>query len=341
MTPKHFAALAVAAAGSLVAAIAVYSSSVEWSRVTQRGDPLFAGLPNKIDDVAEIVVKQGEKEITLARDGKAWVLKDHKSFPAAPEKVTALLAGLSKARLVEAKTRKQDRYALLGVEDPAAKEAKSRLVRLLDKNGKEVAAVIVGEKRYDAFGVGNSGTYVREPGEEQAWLTDAVIEAGPGLTDWVNPQLFEARKEDVKHLTVRVPGEEPLEIERAKDKSGHTLADIPDGMKLKYGNIVDEIVRAARSFDFDDVRKFQTPPDGAKVSKVVMDLDGGLNVTFRIKPQDDDVDWLSLEAKGEGETKQVADALMTRAKGWEFRIPHSRVKEILKRREDLLEKVSS
>jgi hypothetical protein len=340
MTPKQFAALAVAAVVSSVAAIAVYSSSVQWSSVTESGDALFSGLPAEAKKVAEIEVDQGDKKLTLERKGQDWLLTDHDSYVAEPKKVDTLLAGLSKAQLVEAKTRMASKYGLLGVEDPDAENAKSVLVRLLDDNGKEIASVIVGNKRQDTLGIGASGTYVRKPGDAQAWLANAAIDAGVRLSDWVDPQLFETPREDVEHLTVDIPGEEPLEIVRSKNGPGHTLSNIPDGMKLKYTNIVDEIVRAARTFDFNDVRKFQTPPDDAKISTVVMTTKGGVHATFRIRQEGDDA-WVSVKAKGDGGAKTIADALNARAKGWEFHVPKSRIDEILKRRKDLLVAVSS
>ena len=340
MTPRQFAVLAVVAAGSAVAAVAVYTSSAKWSTATQGGERLFADLPSQIDQVAEIAVAQAGETITLARNGDAWVLKEHQSFPASAEKVSALLTGLSRAELVEAKTRKKDRYSLLGVEDPAGEDAVSHLVRLVDGQGGEVAAVIVGNARLDASGLGINGTYVRRPQDTQAWLANTRIDAGTEFTDWVNPQLFEARKEDVETLTVNLPDEEPLEIKRAEDKRGHTLADIPDGMKLKYVNVVDEIVRAARTIEFSDVRKFRTPSDDETVNTVIVELADDLEATYLIR-RENDAAWLSLEASGEGESAKVADALNARAKGWEFRVPQSRVEEILKRRDDLLDKVSS
>lgn len=340
MTPKQFAALAVAAVVSAVVAIVVYSSSVQWSSVTESGEALVAGLPARAQAVAEVEVDQGDKKITLERKGKDWVLAEHDSYVADPKKVDALLAGLSKAQLVEAKTRMKDKYPLLGVEDPDTKDAKSVLVRLVDDKGKEVTSVIVGNKRQDTLGIGGSGTYVRKPGDAQAWLANADINAGVKLSDWIDPQLFETPREDVEHLTVDIPGEQPLEIVHAKNSPGHTLSEIPDGMKLKYTNIVDEIVRAARTFEFDDVRKAQTPPDDAKISTVVLTTKGGVNATFRIRQEGDDA-WVSVEAKGDGGAKTIADALNARAKGWEFRVPQSRIKEILKRRKDLLEAVSS
>jgi hypothetical protein len=343
MTPKQFAALAVAAVVSAAVAIAVYSSSVQWSNVTESGEALVAGLPDRAKTIAEIEVDQGDQKITLERQGKDWVLAEHDSYAADPKKVDALLAGLSKAQLVEAKTRMKDKYPLLGVEDPDTKDAKSVLVRLLDDKGKEVTSVIIGNKRQDTLGIGGSGTYVRKPGNAQAWLANADIEAGVKLTDWVDPQLFETPSPEVEHLTVDIPGEQPLEIIRDKGGPGHTLSEIPDGMKLKYTNIVDEIVRAASTFTFNDVRKFQAPPDDAKISTVVMTTKGGVHATFHIREDSDNADdaWVTVEATGDGGAKKIADALNERAKGWEFRVPESRIKEILKRRKDLLEAVSS
>jgi Domain of unknown function (DUF4340) len=340
MTPKSFAALAVIAVVSAVAAIAVYSSSVQWASGNAGGEVMFADLAAKIPDVAKIDVSQAGESLTIARDGETWVLADQDSFPASKETVQALLAGLSRARLVEAKTRKKDRYALLGVEDPAGKDAKSHLVRLVDGKGKVVAEVIVGNKRQDTNGVGQSGTYVRRPEDQQAWLADADLNAGVKLTDWVNTQLFETKRDDVKRVTVSVPGEEPLEIVRSTEKKGHTLAVIPDGMKLKYVNVVDEVVRAASTINFDGVRKRQAPGDDKDMGTVVMDLEGGLTATFHLK-EEGDTAWLALDVTGEGATKKVADALKARADGWEFSIPKSQAKEILKRRTDLLEDVSS
>lgn len=340
MTPRSFAALAVAAAVSAAAAIAVYSSSVEWRNGSSSGDVMFAGLGHRIPEIVKIDVSQAGETLTLVRDGKDWVLAEHDSFPAAEEAVQALLAGFGGARLVEPKTRKEDRYALLGVEDPAQEGAKSNLVRLVDGEGEVVAEAIVGNARHDGIGIGESGTYVRRPNDEQAWLADADLGAGVELADWVNTQLFETRREDVKRVTVTVPGEELLEIVRAPDRQGHTLAAIPDGMKLKYVNVVDQVVRAASAIDFSDVRKSQMQAEDDDVATVVIELEGGLEATIRIK-REGDTAWLALDVSGEGEAKKIADDMNGRTQGWEFSIPKSQVREILKRRDDLLEDVSS
>jgi len=340
MKPKQFVALAVAAAVCFAAALIVYSSSARWSRATPGGAALFDSLQGTPPDIARIEVKQGNAKLTLARSGSEWLLKERQSFPAAPEKVRAFLVSLTEAELVEPKTRTKDRYALLALEDPAKPHANSRLVRLIDAQDKTIAEAVIGKKRSDAFGSGKGGTYVRKPGEAQTWLVNTEINPGVQLRDWVKPRLFETHRRDIKHLVVKSPGEADLDIKLAANGSEHQLQDIPEGMKIKYANSIDDMAEAASSFDFDDVHKLEGAPTSDKVGTVTLELANGMKCVFKIR-RDGGVAWLSVEATGEGEAKKAADALMARAKGWEFRIPKSKADAILKHRADLLEKIAS
>ena len=340
MTPKHFAALAAAAAVCLVAALIVYSSSLPWSRATPHGAALFANLQSNPPQIKRIEVQQGGSKLTLEHKGEDWLLKEHEGYPATPEKVRAFLVGLTEAQLVEAKTSRKDRYPLLALEDPMGKGANSRLVKLIDNNDNVVAEAVIGKKRSDAFGAGKGGTYVRRPDEVQTWLVNTEIDAGVGLSDWVKPRLFEARSGDIKHVTVHMPGKDDVNIELAANGVEHLLQNIPDGMKVKYANSIDDIVDAVGSFDFDDVKKLDAPPPADKVSTVTVDMKSGLKCVFTIRP-DGGVAWLTLAASGEGNAKTSADALMKRAKGWEFSIPKSKADTILKSRDELLEKIAS
>ncbi len=340
MTPKQFLALAAAAAVSLVVAVAVYTSSVPWSHATRSGAPLFQTLRGAPPHIARIEITQGANTLTLVRDGNDWRLKEHESFPATDEKVRAFLVGLSDAELVEPKTRMKDRYALLGLADPKAKGASSRLVKLIDDHGKTVAEAIIGQQRRDAFGSGKTGTYVRRPGEAQTWLVNTQIDGGIAMRDWVKPRLFEARPREVKHLRVKSPGKEDLDIVLSVDGSEHRLKNIPDGMKIKDVNSIDDITEAASSYTFDDVHKIDATPTGDKVSTVTLELANGVTCDFTIR-RDGGVAWVTMNAIGEGDAKKTADALMARTKGWEFRVPRSKADAILKDRAEMLEKVQS
>ena len=126
----------------------------------------------------------------------------------------ALLVGLAEADLIESKTRRPDRYGVLELEDPADKGAKSRIVRLLGAKGNVMGEVVIGKKRQDVLGAGKCGTYVRKPGDPQTWLANAELDAPVAAKDWVKTSVFTTDASKISRVTIEIPGEQPLRIER-------------------------------------------------------------------------------------------------------------------------------
>ena len=338
MTPKHFALLAVAAVVSLAVAIAAYSGSKPWSLATQDGGKLFPALGGEAANVAAIEITQGADTLTIGRTGKSWTLKNRGGFPASVEKVRAFLLDLTEADLAEPKTRLPERYGLLDLGDPKAKGAASRLVRLLDDKGAVLAEVVVGKSRPDAFGSGKGGTYVRKPGDEQTWLVDSDISAGTALRDWIKAIAFETSTDKVAKITVAVEGQPAYVIERNAD-GDHKLVDMPAGKKLKFVNILDNIVESASYLPFEDVRKAETAA-GGNAGTVSLEGADGLKVEIRLR-RDGDAPWFTVAATGEGASKTIADEITARTSGWEFKMLPSKADGLLKKRDDLLEDSSS
>jgi len=338
MKPRAFAALSVVTVVALVVAIATYAAQNRWSHVKVSGAGLVPGLAAQASGIAKIELKQGEKALTLARDKEAWSLADREGYPAKPEGVRALLVKLAGAELVESKTRNKDRYALLELEDPAAKDAKSRLLRLLDDKGGVIAEVVVGKKRLDAFGGNKSGTYVRKPGDAQTWLASADLDVSVAVRDWVQTGVLDVPAAKIAKVTVEIPGEEPLVIARdAGDATKYALVGMPEGKKLKEGAGIDAIVRAAGNIDLEDVRMPAAAAAPGDVSVVKIEADGGLAVTVRLRKEGADT-WVALEAGGaDGDAKKTAEDITTRTQGWEFKVPAHKAQSILKRRADLFE----
>jgi hypothetical protein len=337
MKPTSFAALSVVTVLALVVAIATYSAQNRWSQPKVSGTSLFPGLAAQSARIARIELSQGDRALALARDKESWVLADRGGYPAKIDAVRALLVKMAQAELVEGKTRNKERYGQLELEEPTAKDAKSRLLRLTDDKGEVIAEAIVGKKRFDAFGASKGGTYVRKPGDAQTWLSNADLDVSVAVRDWVQPGLLDLAAPKIAKLTVEIAGEEPLVIARdAADANKHALAGIPEGKKLKEGAGIDSIVRAAGSIDLEDVRKPPAAPGGeAGVARI--EADGGLSVTLRLRKEGEDY-WLALEAGGsEGDAKKTVDDIMRRAQGWEFKIPAGKAQSILKRRAELFE----
>lgn len=336
MKPRTIAELGIVALVAVVVAASTYVSQNRWSQAKVGGAALFPALPSQSAKIARIELRQGDKKLALERKDQSWVLADQGGYPAKVEPVRTLLVRLSEAELVEPKTRKSDRFAMLELEDAGAKDPKSREVRLLDQQGASIAQVIIGKRRLDAFGSSKAGTYVRWPEDQQAWLASGDLQVSAAVRDWVQPTVLDVEAPKIKSVGVQIPNEAPLRIERETGAGGKfKLVEIPQGKKLKQGADVDAIVRAVGAIELEDVRKLDPAATG-EVSTARFETDAGLAVTLQLRKEGEDT-WVSVTASGEGEAKKPAEEIASRTKGWEFKIAPSKAAAILKRPVDLFE----
>lgn len=334
MTPRQFAVLAAAAALSLVAAVAIYTASAPWTSGSANAGKLLPGLEADLPNVTRIVIQQGGTEAVIEGAGDAWQIKSTDGYPASNEKVRTFLNALASAEMIEEKTALPDRYSALDVEDPGKGNA-ARLVRLEDKDGKSLAEIIVGKTRFGQTAVAVAGTYVRRPGDAQSWLVDKRIVGDTSLREWAAPRVFEVPTETVARAVIEIPGDKPYTIKRDDSHKAHALETIPEGKKIRYVNVVNNIIEAASFLDLENVRK-ATDAKGGEAGTATLELDNGLKLAMSIRREKDGA-WLKLDATGEGEAKEAADDIMSRAKGWEFQVQPVKVATMLKKLDELVE----
>lgn len=338
MKPESFVKLAIAAIVASLLAILVHSSGNQWSQGTIAGVKLAPSLASGRAQVGSIAITQGATTLTLEGKDKAWSIKERAGYPADADKVRALLVKLAQAELIETKTKKADRYAMLELEDPKGKDAKSRGLKLADAKGGAIAEVIAGKRKFEAFGTGRSGTYVRLPNDPQTWLASSEIDAPVDVRSWIKPAILDTDEAKLASLTIEIAGEEPLKIERAEGAGVKAaFAGLSEGKKLKDASAADAVLRAAASIEADDVRKLAATPAGDAVNTVRIETRDGLELAFRIR-KDADAQWLSIIPAGKTEAgTKAAEAIKTRTSGWEFKIPAAKADALLKRRADLFE----
>ncbi len=350
--PQHFAVLVVATLASIVLAASLYAGSNRWSAGRVEGQLLLPDFGRQINSAAILEIAQGEKRLVFERSGEQWKIKERAGYPADSDKIRTLIVTLAKAELIEPKTAVKERHAVLELEDPSGKDAKSRSVRIWDAKNKPLAEVLLGKSRYDAFGSGRGGVYVRRLGDAQTWLATGEPKATADLKDWVSTTAFETDTSKIQKLFLERAGEEAIVIEKADGKDQKfKLAQMPEGKKLKAGVTIDQIAQAFASIELEDVRRLDpaaanttppstTPPSanpaGADAVTVKLESEGGLNVTFYIR-KDGDATWASLAAVGEGEAKVKADEINARSSGWEYKLPAWKADQLNKRRADLFE----
>lgn len=339
MKPDTFVKLALATIVTSLLALLVHSSGNRWSQGTVAGTKLAPTLASGRAQVASITITQGSNSLTLEGKDKAWTIKERAAYPADADKARALLVKLAQAELIEAKTKKPDRYAMIELEDPKGKDAKSRAIRLADAKGGVIAEVIAGKRKFEAFGTGRSGTYVRLPGDPQSWLASAEIDASVDVRAWIKPAILEIDEGKITAVTIELPGEEALKIERGEAAGAKAaFAGLPESKKLKDASAAEGVLRAIASIEADDVRKLAVAPSAeGGVGTVRVVTRDGLDLALRIR-KDADGTWLSVAPEAKSDVaKPAAEPIKARTSGWEFKIPATKTDALLKRRADLFE----
>ena len=337
MTPKLFTGLAITAALSLGAAAMLYSSGNQWTSGQVAGEKLFPRFSKKIENLAKLEIKQGDQSLTFVKKNDEWQIKERDNFPVKPERIRSILFQLEQAELIEPKTSNKDRYHLLELEDPAKKDAKSRIIRLLDKDNQKLAEVIIGKSRWDAFGSGKSGVYIRKPGEEQSWLSNTKLSASLDMKEWVDSLVFNIDSKNIKSVKLKAPDEEEYVIETIPGKDGEfQLAGVGKEEKIKEGSTISDIPNAFGSIELEDARKLTATPTGKSVNVIKLVSKDGLNVEFRLRKEREGF-WLSLTASGSGDAKDKADTLNKRVENWEYKISNWKAGSLFKRKSELIE----
>lgn len=309
MTRKQFlilvAALAVLAA---VGAWIMQSQRTAWGTADSRiGQKLVAGL--KLEDVAEVALRDASATLTLARRDGAWTIKERADFSADTERVRDLLLKLIELKVVQTEAVAEAQRARLELAEPGAAAgigtgtrlelkdgAGKTMIRLL--LGKKVTAKTAAEGPSPEQGV-PTGRYVM-PGTETgsvALVSDPLGAAEAKPEAWLSKDLI--RAERVKSITATGPdGKERFSLSRQTESYDWKLAGggKPDLQKaqdalnplqgMSLSDVVPDPGSAAAGLDRPIVIRAQT-------------LDG-VTYTLRLgsKPADDRY-FVSISVSGE------------------------------------------
>ena len=344
MQPKLFVGLAAAAAVSLILAILSHGATNTWTTGAVSGVRLFPDLTNAAKNAKTIKLTQGDTVVTMTEENGKWIMKDRGGFEASTDKIRRLMVKLVGAELIEPKTKVPKRYKLLELENPTDKKAKSRLLHISNAKGSTLAEVVMGKQRYDAFGTGKSGTYVRKPGDPQTWLVNASLTSEATVAYWSHSQIvYDSERERIKRITVELPGVTPhLVIERdpkGKDDRSWLLVEMPADQKIRVDQPLDSIANGFTRINLVDVRPIKEPPSGPGLIKATLEEKDGLKVTFLVHQNGKDKYWTTLSASGDGKGKERADKINAQVKGWQYKISKTKYDQIFKRRSDILEPI--
>lgn len=354
MSKKSFAALCGVTVIAVVLAIVAIAGRPQLESSDNQGQRIFPNLVTDVEGLKTVAIRHGGDTISLDWDGKVWRVRERGNYPADGEKVTGLIIGLAQMTKVEGKTKQEDRYARLEVEDPQGKDAKSRQVALIDVNGKEIASVIVGKKQ-PGLGSKSGGTYVRLAGDPQVWLANGEITAETTLSDWLKKDIADIKEPTVSRVTVTHPNGEKIIVSRAPGAQNFSVENLPKGAQPASFYIADDYGRLLTGMSLEDVAPAADKPfpkdktitaivdggDGFQVTVDMAEIDGQSWVKVKgtpppadkpapadaAKPVDLRTDW----------AKAIGD-MNARAEGWVYQVPAYQVAPLKRRMTDLLKK---
>jgi len=301
MNEKTFNALGIAAGVMVLATVVV---GLEKPTVTfgfAKGTYLIRSLDPA--SIATIEIKSKSDTIKLDRHGTEFVVSSKLSYPAANKEVNSLIRDLIKIQLAAEVTDNKDAHKGLGV---AVDSDDAKVVRFLDREGKEIVGVVVGKAAE-----GSSGYNVRLTNEDKVYRTESYVYVRDKSLDYVDKEIVNNERNQIEKVEVKPADGRTYLI--ASPKEGEVkLEGIPDGKRAK-STLYESVFSATSYLSFEDLAPASEKQDlEFKDSQVVTRRDGA-QFTFEVAKKDDKW-WLRGRAAYVGPDRNVISREVLQAK---------------------------
>lgn len=155
--------------------------------------PLFAKLPDQINNISEISLTTIRGNLTFVKQNGIWQLKGRPHFMVLQDRIRSFLSALLEACYFEKKSDKIEHLAHFGLQDFDDPASQKTEVTLFNAGKKPLARFDIG--RYDIdIGRGSRAAYVRFPPKFQVWTAAAdFIDLSPDAADWTYSTLWNLR----------------------------------------------------------------------------------------------------------------------------------------------------
>ncbi len=364
---KNTLSLLIVTVAVLSAAAVFISANSDSSRSEDQsvGKKLLPLLSKRINDISsiEIINNSGKTLITKSTElGAGWIINSKDRYPAKLSQIRKTLIDFSELKKVEAKTKKQKNYSILGVQDVSdtSGTVKSRNSLLtLKVNAENIVSIIIGNNksgqnaRSFSAGGAQSLSYVRLNNDKQVWLVSGNANL-PDVKNFMDTELTNIPVAQIQAVRITHPKGAVVNIIK-KDKSDKefTLKQLAKNKELVSPGILTAVASALTNFNFDDVsaktndKKFENPVNvefttfeglTVKLNLVVADdknylwLDAvnAVPATLSLKQTD-------VESKGNTpDSKQQAIDINKKHSHWLYVIPAHKAELLTKQIKDLI-----
>jgi len=326
----------------IIAGAAFYFSDQEMEKVEDRegGVVFLSGLMNKINQVAHVVVTEGQSSTHLKLKNDRWIVEEKAGYDAEFSKVKQLLLGLAELKTIEAKTSKPENYGRLGVQNVGDDgEVKSRQVQLLDKADNVLYTLIVGKSKASNV-PGASANYVRRLNEAKSWLVNGKIDVPVSQTDWLDKAIINISASRIKSVEITQPDKSQLLIsKKEKADKNYSVENLPAKAELQSESVANSTANILQNLSFDDVLSRGTfQADDKQITRVTFKTFDGLQLMAQLNVKDDkNYLWFDTKTTSDDEkiTKESSE-LNAKFALWVYEISTAKATTFQKKLEDLL-----
>ena len=244
----------IAALTAIVVIAAVVVSQQRAPQTSREKTSLFPELAGKINDVSELVIRDGETTLTVQRVSDRWGIAEADDYPALVDDVKQAVLAVSDLQVVAEKTSNPDLYKRLGVEDPDSLGATSHLLTL-KSNGDELARLIVGETRRSKSASSAPGLYVRIPGQQHALLVEGRLSVSADIIQWIKRDIVNIEGDRVSAVHIQPADGQEVSLERAEPGDDLVLQNIPEGKEQQSEYLISRIATILENVYVDAVRR--------------------------------------------------------------------------------------
>ena len=164
-----------------------------------------------INDVAQVVIKNSTGELNLVKKADAWTVKERADYPASFEQVSDLLRKLWELKTVQEVKAGASQLPRLELVEPGKGDKAGTLVEFKDKDGKTLAALLLGKKHMRASEGGPmdgggfaAGRYVKPlSGAKISLVSETFENAEPKPERWLSKDFVKI--ENPKSIAVAGP----------------------------------------------------------------------------------------------------------------------------------------
>ena len=166
-----------------------------------------------INDVGRIAIKSATGELHLVKKGDEWTVQERADYPAAFEQVSDLIRKLWELKTVQEVKVGPSQFARLELVEPGKDGGTGTVAELQDKDGKKLAALLLGKKYVKKSEGGPdegegfpAGRYVVPPGSTKVSLVSATLDGVTAKPEsWLKRDFFKI--ENVKSVKLDGPTE--------------------------------------------------------------------------------------------------------------------------------------